>query len=289
MYLVVGMLWLWIRIRGHTGRRNPLTQDLLRSPGESVREQSLDVYGDLLGYMTFSSLPAVLAYLMYVSHVAYEGKAPGFGSFVLWGILLATFYPWLLWKIWKILKKKQLLTLGFEAELAVGQELNALARQGYYVFHDLPANNFNIDHIVVGTNGVFAVETKGRAKPTSAKTGTESWKVYYDGKCLQFPGWRETKPLEQAERQAKWLSKWLGSAVGDAVPVQAVLVLPGWFVERTSGKGIAVLSGKQLEKSIPRLGNGERLDAQMIQRVAHQLDQRCRNVARRAYATEPQS
>ena len=49
--------------------------------------------------------------------------------------------------------------LGLEAEMAVGQELNQLLRHGYWVFHDLPADKFNIDHVVVGRNGVFAVET----------------------------------------------------------------------------------------------------------------------------------
>ncbi len=29
----------------------------------------------------------------------------------------------------------------------------------------MQADNFNIDHLVVGANGVFAIETKGRRKP----------------------------------------------------------------------------------------------------------------------------
>jgi hypothetical protein len=57
----------------------------------------------------------------------------------------------------------QLNRIGYDGELATAQELNQLMRHGYYVFHDLQAENFNIDHIVIGPAGVFAVETKSRS------------------------------------------------------------------------------------------------------------------------------
>jgi len=31
---------------------------------------------------------------------------------------------------------------------------------GYHVYHDFPAERFNIDHVVVGPAGAFAIETK---------------------------------------------------------------------------------------------------------------------------------
>jgi hypothetical protein len=38
--------------------------------------------------------------------------------------------------------------------------------------------------------------------------------VFYDGTALKFPTWVETRPLEQAAGQPKWLSEYLSSAVG---------------------------------------------------------------------------
>lgn len=69
--------------------------------------------------------------------------------------------------------------------------------QGYHVYHDFVADKFNIDHIVVGSAGVFAVETKARAKPMSDDRSADAM-VTYDGRCLYFPRWKETHPLEQA-------------------------------------------------------------------------------------------
>jgi hypothetical protein len=280
---MVGILWFWIKMRGRTGKRNPLTRDLLRSPGESLRDQLEEQWLNTCAFMTFSPAWALMVYAMYISHVAFGGRSLTAAGLAFYVGLIALGVGYACWKVWQILKARQLLRLGYEAEVAVGQELNELVRLGYYVFHDLPAEGFNVDHVAVGPNGVFAIETKGRSKVESRDDGGEGWKVTYDGKRLIFPSWSEADPLDQAIRQAKWLRDLLRSAVGDAVPVQPVLVLPGWFINRTSGEGIPVLNGKQLVNYIPKLGSGARLENSLIQRIVHQLDQRCRDVERRAY------
>ena len=165
--------------------------------------------------------------------------------------------------------------LELDAEMAVGQELNQLMGEGCRVYHDFPAENFNIDHIVVGPTGVFAVETKGRTKAKKRK-GKVDATVVYDGNLLQFPGWYETELLLQAQTQADWLNKWLTSAVGDAVYVQTVLALPGWYVVRKADRPIKVISGK--EAYCLAKPSGISLNADMIERIAHQVEQRCRDV-----------
>lgn len=173
------------------------------------------------------------------------------------------------------MRRRNAVSLGLECEMAVGQELNQLMLLGCRVYHDFPAEGFNIDHVVIGPAGVFAVETKGRAKPDKGR-GTEDVRVVYDGKSLQFPGWTETKPIAQAKRQAQWLSNWLKSAVGEPIPVLPALALPGWFVIRKDRDMVVFNPKKPDFLAIPR---GERsLSDTMIQRVTHQVDQRCRTV-----------
>ena len=43
--------------------------------------------------------------------------------------------------------------------------LEDLRAQGYAVFHDIPGDGFNVDHALIGPAGIFAIETKTRAKP----------------------------------------------------------------------------------------------------------------------------
>ena len=98
------------------------------------------------------------------------------------------------------------LKLGRDAELAVASELIELQSHGYQVFHDIQADGFNVDHLVVGPNGIFAIETKGRHKRIKDDT---NYKVKFENNHLAFPSWFESKPLEQAQTQANWVNKWL--------------------------------------------------------------------------------
>ena len=125
-------------------------------------------------------------------------------------------------------------------------------------------------------NGVFAVETKGRAKPVKGDVR------FLYGQGLQFPTYYDRESLEQAKRQADWFAKWLSSAVGAVVVVKPVLVLPGWFIERKKPGGMLVYSGKN-PRSVYQNAGAPILSAEMIQRIAHQVEQRCRDVEPVAY------
>lgn len=262
-------------------RRNPLTTSLLRGPGETIRKEleviseKLDDFFLLIFGLAILS-PIVLLFVLKLG----DSSTIGWQFWVVlvsYGLIIAGLTSWL----YRTLRHRQDLYLGLDAETAVGQELNTLMFSGFRVFHDFPAENFNIDHIAVGPAGVFAVETKGRSKPIKGRGNIDA-KVFSDGEVLKFPDWNEMEPLEQARWQAKWLSKWLSSAVGQAVPVKPVLALPGWFVEMTKRSDVVVYSGKN-PQFFSKLQAGEPLPDSLVLSIAHQLEQRCRDVAPSAY------
>lgn len=207
---------------------------------------------------------------------------------IFFGISLPLTLLFIGYKIIKLFKKREKLRLGYDAELAIGQELNLLMRQGFYVFHDVNIKNtlseFNIDHVLVGKSGVFAVETKGRSKPINSD-GDYEFKVSFDGDKLMFPQWEETEPIEQARRQSKTLEKWLTSAIGEPVAVKAVIALPGWFITTTKKTDIAVINGKNSDKFF-NVRKEVELTEKQVNQIAHQLENLCRNVEPRAY-TKP--
>lgn len=170
---------------------------------------------------------------------------------------------------------------GLAAELATAHGLQSLIPEGLLVFHDLPADGFNIDHVVVGKSVVFAIETKSRKKP--ATTGKASARVRYDGKTLRFPEHVETKPLEQAAHQARWLAEFLTGATGNPVRVIPVLALPGWYVELTASlpttsNDVRVVNPKAV--SFMRTVNfGPRVDDDQRRRIAWALTKRYGDVA----------
>ena len=268
--------------RHKRGRRSPLTGNLLRGAGESLRAEieKLSEKIDEYIYKLLTLFVPPLALLLFFAYLS-DNKVQ------IWQTLLTVaLYVLLTWwatrRLYLLLKQRSNLYLGLDAELAVGQELNHLMLQGCRVFHDFPAENFNIDHVVVGPGGVIAVETKGRAKPDKGR-GSVDATVIYDGQILRFPDWHEKEPLEQAKRQADWLLKWLSSAVGEPVQVRPALALPGWFIERTKQGNVIVFNGKS-PHFLAKLQNPTgTLAPQMIQRIAHQLEERCRDVEPVAY------
>lgn len=190
----------------------------------------------------------------------------------------------LLYKLINLARLRFDLQNGLESETAMGQELNQLMRDGAVVFHDIPAEGFNIDHVVVTRGGMYAVETKGRMKPDRGG-GTKDATVRFDGEVLSFPDWTDRETLGQARRQAKWLSKWLSRAVGEQVPVKPVVALPGWFVERAGRGDVIVISGREAPSLLKGFQNTT-LSDQQITRIAHQLEQRCRDVEPTQYGRQ---
>ena len=262
-------------------RKNPLTSNLFRSPGESLRKKIEDINDDLIIQFILVAVMPLLVYSMHISESYLKGtKETTFR--ITFSILLAlvfTIFP--LYKIFRLWNRRLRLRLAHEAEMAAGQELNNLMRNGYHIYHDFVADKFNIDHVIVGPSGVYAVETKARTKPITGN-GRSDAEVLYDGKLLKFPKWMESKPMEQANAEADWLMNWLSSAIGDRVDVLPVVTLPGWYVRRTGSGGMSVINPKQIY-SVVKQRNGPVLSESMILRIVHQLDQRCRNLEPKAY------
>ena len=56
-----------------------------------------------------------------------------------------------------------------------------------------------------------------------------------------------------------------------------MVTIPGWYVERKSPNGVAVLNPKQV-KAYLDAKREEVLSDSMIKRICHQLEQKCRDV-----------
>lgn len=259
-------------------RKSPLNIALLRSPGESLNQQILEKTVDITGYSTILPLIGAMLYINHITSVLVL-KLKSDISVPLHvimgvGVCIYTFV-----KVYKLYHERNLLRLGYECEVAVGQDLTQLVKHGFKIFHDFPANGFNIDHIVIGPSGVFAIETKGRSKQT--KVEKENWKLSFDGETLQFPNWCETKPVEQAKRQAQWLSKWINSSTGEPQPVMPVLAFPGWFTINTKPfRDIKLYNGKNSEKVFE---GRPVLNEKRINTIAFQVEGKCRDVELKSY------
>lgn len=262
--------------RARAARRSPIRIELLRGPGHTLRAEAEDLQFEVMGYILGLAALPLLLLALHLGQSYVLGMPESVFRTTFLSVIGLSSVGVLLRNAFTKAARLDKLRLGYDAEVAVGQELDQLMRQGAFVFHDFPADQFNIDHIVIAPQGVFAVETKGYSKRNDLK-GKDRARVEFDGKQLRFPMWTSGEALEQAERQAKWLAAWLSRATGGPIGVAPVLALPGWYVDRKGRGEVQVFSGKELARLL-EARPARRLTAAEVQQVAHQVEQQCRNV-----------
>lgn len=174
-------------------------------------------------------------------------------------------------KLQPLVKQRAAYRLGYHGERYVAEELNLLMPDGFRVFHDLPFKIHNVDHVVVGPSGVFAIETKTKRK--KIKHGANRHIVVFTGKRLEFSAGWNTAWLDQARLNAKTLSQWLRSAAAEPVEAEPILTIPGWWIEPKGTGDVHVLNPKQIGDLV-RSRPQDALNEKQIQRIAHQLEER---------------
>ncbi len=221
------------------GKKSPLKDKPLRYPGQSLDEEinRLGIY--IVLYVVASAVIALLAFYEWW-HWYYHIPPEPMITIVIASI--AILYS--IVKLRQINKRLKFLRLGRDGERAVGQSLEELRQKGCAIFHDIVGKDFNIDHVVVSPQGIFAVETKTYSKPARGNPP-----VAFDGEKVLIPGKQpDQKTIQQAIANAGWLSRdILKKSTGKLFAVMPVLVFPGWWVdESNNSKRIWVLNPERL-------------------------------------------
>ncbi|TCT21814.1 nuclease-related domain-containing protein [Thermomonas haemolytica] len=269
---IAAMLWQR-RWEQRSDRRSPISERLLHQAGAQAR-QKMDALGDdMMERLAQLMLIGPLAMLVILlPRVRWDRLQLGWLNW----LVIAGATAWVAWLVrsfTQLRRRRRQWREGMLAEIAAAQELDRLQAEGCFVLHDVPAGDFNIDHVVVAPHAVFAIETKSRRKPGKGKASAN---VGYDGTCLQFPGWKETRPIEQARAIADWLAKYLRDKTGEPVVVHPVVCLPGWFVslvKGSAGAAVRVINPK-MKSLFLDAGAAPLLTPAQRNRIVHALSER---------------
>lgn len=281
--LVCGILSLMLAVLNVLRRRIRLKslrpsfrQNLLRIPGGSLLRRLDNLNEQVNLYLIYALMLPLIIYSTLISYSYFQATQPSPAVMWLSAILCIASTAYLVFKLVRLLSQRRRTRLDYEGELAVGQELNQLMLQGFLVYHDFPADTFNIDHILVGTTGVFAVETKTRGKGAGRGSSSEEATVTYDGRMLNYADSSDFETIEQAKQQADWLSNWLEAATEEPLAVRAIVTLPGWVVKRTSADGIPVVNPGQFASLFEHI-KPRPVSEKMLNRIKEQLENKCRS------------
>ena len=244
-------------------RKDPFdVLDIERPAGYALHSKLLDLSMDIGEQIAMMITIAAIFTLLLVND--------SLTGIIKFGLLLALFIIVLHYgaKLIKTQSKIYKYREGLKAEQIVGQSLTKLLYSGFHVYHDIPCSNFNIDHVVVCSKGIFAIETKSRRKDTDGK----GHRVSVKNNIIEFSSYSDNKIIQQVKNASKWLSKELSSATGESVQVKPMVALPGYFIERKDNNSVPVLNHKQLTSPNNFVSNMV-LSEEQIKRVNHQLRQ----------------
>lgn len=117
---------------------------------------------------------------------------------------------------------------GLEGERLVGETLNQLSGDTTYVFHDIPGERFNVDHIIVSTRGVYVIETKHFDRNLCHEfffDGSMVYRLLKNGKRFPCP-----KLLPQIDGEAQFIRQEIEKRAEIKLPVIKVAILIGSFI-----------------------------------------------------------
>lgn len=231
----------------------PIGTSIKRLPGQALREERERLLDSLVNEPAMIMFAGWIVLVIECFHVF--GKMPA----NIWIGIIIAFVTTVYGGRKMVMARRQLRKFrrGEEGERMVAQAIEQdLIPKGYFVFHDIPlekdGQRFNIDHILIGENGIFAIETKNYTKP--AKGCPE---VRYDGKNILWCGKRHDRcdEIAQTKSAAQSAKTLIDELTGLNVYVHPVLCAVGWCAKSTDlyGNPILLVMEKTLKSTIPNV------------------------------------
>lgn len=244
--------------------KSPLKSNPLRNPGQSL-DEALDklISDNVLPYVLASGMAFVLMVIEWYRWYAQIPPKPVVYTILAAGLFTVTFV-----KLRRALKEAKQIRLGRDGEKAVGQYLEDLREKGAKVFHDIKGPDFNVDHVVIHSTGIYVIETKTYSKPDKGEA-----RIQFDGEKLRIMGNApDRNPVTQVRSLLNWLKGLLEESTGKIFVPRPVVVFPGWFVESTAEarrSDVWILNPKALPVFI---GNSkEKLSPETVKLAAYHL------------------
>ncbi len=223
LFVLAGVGWLTLTNRFQY--RRVFADQILFEAGHRFREQLQEL--DARHWLYLSGVPVFLLLLFTVLLLRPPPPlvtAPAW-VWMLTALLLFLVSLYLPYEIFRLRRARTRLAFWRDANMAVGHALQRTTAKGNRVFHNVRTGNRIIDNVVVGANGVYAVNVFAREGGSREDSEVRLRKSY-----LSFDGVKINQPVARAAKTASQLSRELSELIGHAVKVRSVIAVPGWRI-----------------------------------------------------------
>lgn len=222
-------------------KKSPLREMPLRLPGQSTDELLKEKWDSFEPYLAAAALAIALAVAEWWR--LWTNQSPSPKTYTVVALIVIGLF---IFRLRKFLSLARQIKQGRDGERIVAEYLEKMRAYRYQVLHDVVAGDFNVDHVLIGPAGIFAVETK-----TPSKIGRNN-QIQFNGEQILIRGRRYAgNPVTQAKANAKWLNGILKSSTGKNFWVTPIVVFPDWSVRREVAESeVLVLNPKEIEKTL---------------------------------------
>lgn len=230
---------------------SPLKAKPLRNPGQSVQDEmdkNVEVFEQVFIVLLLLVIMTGLSLYNWLMQV------PAYTMFLTSSIGSVGYAIYALPRLVRRVRRHRVLRQSRDGKRAVAEYLDGLRDDGFRVLHDVVGDGIYLDHVLVGPQGVYAIETETIEKPVRGDAD-----VRYDGLTLEVAG--ETLGDDVVARvaaKAAWLERFILESTEISVRVRPVLVFPGWeVVQPDDGAALStpsdvwVIAPKTLDKMLP--------------------------------------
>lgn len=221
------LLWLGVRAVPWLRFKGAFPELVQNAAGGQARRALRAKERDLLVLTAGALFALVAAAMMWI-----YGSAPlmGVWMWVLFGLACALFVAWWVFLV-RDIRRWLVLRHAARAQAALGAALLRLNLQNHRVFHDVPLGDLVLDHVVMGSRGVFAIKLVARRLPK------ESNVVRINGRSIEFQdGHALLDTIALAERGARALADLPVKGLSHRLHALPVVAIPGWEIAPAQGQ-----------------------------------------------------
>ncbi len=131
-----------------------------------------------------------------------------------------------------------------DANVAVGHQLQQMSAAGTRVFHDVATAAGIVDHVIIGRQGLYAINVVARRSPKGSQ-------VRLHDNVIEFSNSKLDHSIVGIAAKTARLQKEFRELLGHKIRVRSVIAVPGWQIDDQSSdkhllvneRTIAMLSG----------------------------------------------
>jgi hypothetical protein len=131
-----------------------------------------------------------------------------------------------------------------DANVAIGHQLQQISVQGTRVYHDVGTSAGIVDHVIIGQNGIYAINVVARRSSKRAHARLRD-------NVIEYSNSKASHSIVDIAAKTSRLQKEFRQLLGHKVRVRSVIAIPGWDIGEQSTEDyllvnertIAMLSG----------------------------------------------